>query len=89
MRYMSLLVGLLFLSACGLLGDKERPSDSRPSSDVSQHDRDLARCEMQAMEKLPSNADDDRVQRYTRLCMQSKGYAVDGNSNINVNVRDN
>ncbi len=68
MRYKSLLLCFIFLSGCGLMGDKEQPDEPRSSS-VSQHDRDLARCEMQAMEKLPANAADDRVQRYTRLCM--------------------
>lgn len=87
MRYTSLLLCLLLLGGCGLMGDKEPPTTPK-SSNVSQHDRDLARCEMQAMEKLPANADDDRVQRYTRLCMQSKGYAVDDDTKIKVNVRD-
>jgi len=87
MRYTSLLLCFIFLSGCGLMGGKEQPEEPR-SSDVSQHDRDLARCEMQAMEKLPSNAADDRVQRYTRLCMQSKGYSVDADTKLNVNLRD-
>ncbi len=86
MRYMIFV--LLLLGGCGLMGGKDEPAEAR-SPDVSAHDRDLAKCEMQALERIPPGTDEEaRIQRYTRLCMQSKGYAVDGDTNVNVKLRN-
>lgn len=84
LRYTIILL-LLSLGGCGLFGEKKEPVQS---SRVSEHDRDLAECEMKALEVIPQGADADaRIQRYTRLCMQSRGYPAGAETEVKVKLR--
>ena len=72
MRYLSILVVIMLASGCGLMGGKKDDSEPRK---VSPRDRDLAQCEMRALESIPAGPDaEERIERYTRLCMQERGY---------------
>jgi hypothetical protein len=72
MRYVLILLLSLLLTGCGLFGSKEDESEVRK---VSARDRDLAQCEMQALESIPAGPDaEERIERHTLLCMQERGY---------------
>lgn len=83
----TILLLMPFLAGCGMFSEKE---EIRESSRVSAHDRDLAECEMKALEVIPQGEDAAaRIQRYTRLCMQSRGYpGGGGETDIRVKLRD-
>lgn len=88
MRYMMILL-LLLLGGCGLMGKKDESDKSAPVSTVSMHDRDMAECEMKALETIPSGPDSEaRIDRYTRLCMQSRGYPMGQDTKVNVRIRE-
>lgn len=72
MRYMLIFILVMLLPACGLMGGGKDESEARK---VSARDRDLAQCEMKALESIPAGPDAEaRIERYTRLCMQARGY---------------
>lgn len=72
MRYLSIVVIIMLISGCGLMGGKKDDSEPRK---VSPRERDLAQCEMRALESIPAGPDtEERIERYTRLCMQERGY---------------
>ncbi|MDZ7735300.1 MAG: hypothetical protein U5P41_03520 [Gammaproteobacteria bacterium] len=86
MRY--LIIVLFLLSGCGMFGGKDEPA-GRADSAVSEHDRDRAECEMQALEAISHGPDAEaRIQRYTRLCMQSRGYPGGAETEVNVKLRN-
>lgn len=86
MRY--LIISLFLLGGCGMFGSKDEPVESEKPA-VSKHDRDRAECEMQALEAIPHGPDAEaRIQRYTRLCMQSRGYPAGAEPDVKVKLRN-
>jgi len=85
MRY--LIISLILLGGCGMFGGKDK-AESRPDTAVSQHDRERAECEMKALEAIsPGDDAEARIERYTRLCMQSRGYSGKA-TEVKVRIRD-
>jgi hypothetical protein len=72
MRNLLVLLLAALLTGCGLVGSKKDESETRK---VSPRERDLAQCEMQALQAIPAGPDAaERIDRYTLLCMQERGY---------------
>lgn len=85
LRY-TILILLPLVSGCGLFGEK---GQDYQASRVSVHDRDRAECEMKALEVIPEGENAEaRIQRYTQLCMQSRGYPASGGTEVKVRIRE-